>query len=99
MLSHCGDGVTDTGEACDSGTANSDTTPDACRTNCTPAACGDGVIDSGEECDGDNTPCLGLCGSDCSCLPAIPTVSHWGLAVLALLLLILAKIRFTVRPA
>lgn len=48
----CGDGVTDVGEECDDGPANSDTDPDACRTDCTASRCGDGVTDTGEECDG-----------------------------------------------
>jgi cysteine-rich repeat protein len=47
----CGDGVMDPGEACDDGDANSDTEPDACRTDCTAARCGDGVGDTGETCD------------------------------------------------
>ncbi|HEV8322368.1 MAG TPA: VCBS repeat-containing protein [Myxococcota bacterium] len=49
----CGNGVADVvlAEACDQGAANSDTTPDACRTDCTPARCSDGVTDSSEECD------------------------------------------------
>ncbi|RME28931.1 MAG: hypothetical protein D6806_02065 [Deltaproteobacteria bacterium] len=47
----CGDGIQDPDEQCDDGPANSDTTPDACRTDCRPARCGDGQIDTGEECD------------------------------------------------
>lgn len=47
----CGNGTVDPGEACDNGAANSDTMPDACRTNCAAAWCGDGVNDSGEACD------------------------------------------------
>ncbi len=47
----CGDGVLDMGEECDNGSANSDTNPDACRTDCTLPVCGDGVQDTGEECD------------------------------------------------
>jgi len=50
----CGDGTLNTsaGEACDNGGANSDSIPDACRTNCQPASCGDNVADAAEECDG-----------------------------------------------
>ncbi len=47
----CGDGIVDSGEQCDDGTANSDSTPDACRTDCHLAFCGDGVADIGEDCD------------------------------------------------
>lgn len=47
----CGDGELDEGEECDDGDANSDTEPDACRTNCTLPSCGDGVVDDGEACD------------------------------------------------
>ncbi len=47
----CGDGVVADGEQCDDGEANSDTTPDACRTSCLSPWCGDGVTDGGEECD------------------------------------------------
>ncbi|MCB9736818.1 MAG: hypothetical protein H6745_29920 [Deltaproteobacteria bacterium] len=47
----CGDGVVDTGEACDDGAGNSDTAADACRTTCEAAGCGDDVIDAGEACD------------------------------------------------
>ena len=55
QLHRCGDGVTDPGlgEECDQGVNNSDSTPDACRTDCTLPACGDGVIDPGlgEQCE------------------------------------------------
>ncbi len=121
----CGDGILDPGEECDDGLANSDTTPDACRTDCTLASCGDGLIDDGEMCDGsddalcpgacrtdcvcgvcgnrireageecdrnDAAACPGNCGHDCKCITAIPTVSQWGLVVLALLLLTCAKV-------
>lgn len=47
----CGDGFQDQSEFCDNGPANSDTTPDACRTSCYLAACADGVVDFGEQCD------------------------------------------------
>ncbi|TFH23136.1 MAG: hypothetical protein E4H03_06880, partial [Myxococcales bacterium] len=49
----CGDGVVDEnlGEECDDAGANSDTIPDACRTDCTLPTCGDGVTDTGEQCD------------------------------------------------
>lgn len=47
----CGNGSLDGSEECDDGPDNSDTEPDACRTDCTLPGCGDGVTDSGEECD------------------------------------------------
>jgi cysteine-rich repeat protein len=49
----CGNGVVELDEQCDDGAANSDTVPDACRTDCRVAHCADGVIDpgAGEECD------------------------------------------------
>ena len=48
----CGNGQVDSPEQCDNGfVANNDTSPNACRTDCTKAHCGDGVIDSGEQCD------------------------------------------------
>lgn len=49
----CGNGVIEGSEECDDADANSDTTPDACRTDCREAQCNDGVLDPlhGEECD------------------------------------------------
>lgn len=49
----CGNGLIEAGEMCDDDGQNSDTAPNACRTDCRRAYCGDDVIDSGEECDGD----------------------------------------------
>ncbi|MFH2010568.1 MAG: MopE-related protein [bacterium] len=72
----CGDGVRDEGEECDCGEShtswpvecegpNSDTEPDACRTDCLLAYCGDLVVDDGEACDdGNDTPADG-CSADC----------------------------------
>ncbi len=57
----CGDGIVDTGEACDDGTANSDTLPNSCRSDCRLPYCGDHVRDEGEDCDTDN-----LTSQDCS---------------------------------
>jgi cysteine-rich repeat protein/predicted outer membrane repeat protein len=47
----CGDGITDIGEVCDDGAANSDVEADACRTDCRAFWCGDSVVDTGEACD------------------------------------------------
>lgn len=58
----CGDGSIDDGEMCDGGGRNSDTRPDACRTDCTSARCGDGVVDTGELCDG-GEDCPDDCGA------------------------------------
>jgi hypothetical protein len=60
----CGNGTMDTGEQCDSGSSNSDTLPDACRTTCTKAHCGDGVEDTGEACDQGSQN--GAAGATCS---------------------------------
>lgn len=49
--SPCGDGVQQAGEECDDGSLNSNSTADACRTDCSRARCGDGIVDSGEACD------------------------------------------------
>lgn len=65
----CGNGVRDPGEECDNGSANSDTVPDACRTDCVRAHCGDGVIDSRETCDDGNDIDDDACRNDC----AVPT--------------------------
>ncbi len=47
----CGNGELEAGEQCDDGSENSDTAPDACRSDCRSAFCGDGVQDSAEQCD------------------------------------------------
>jgi len=73
QTSLCGEGTVDFGEECDDGVGNSDTTPDACRTNCQSPFCGDGVVDpaNGEGCEDGNTknnddcvlPCIvAVCG-------------------------------------
>jgi len=77
----CGDGSVDGAEECDDGALNSDSAPDACRTDCKSAACGDGIIDTGEECDdGDSNPgdgCSNTCniesGYGCTGEPSICT--------------------------
>ncbi len=65
----CGDEVIGGLEECDDGPANSDTLPNACRTNCLLSHCGDGVIDTDELCDdgpqnSDEVP--DSCRSDCT---------------------------------
>ncbi|MEE2836410.1 MAG: DUF4215 domain-containing protein [Myxococcota bacterium] len=51
----CGDGYLQVGvEQCDQGEANSDVSPDTCRTDCSLPRCGDGVVDEGEACDDGN---------------------------------------------
>lgn len=65
----CGDGIPAGTEECDDASANSDTMPNACRSDCARSFCGDGVIDDGETCDdgpdnSDQTP--DACRSDCT---------------------------------
>ena len=64
----CGDGIVGPGEQCDDGPDNSDTAPDACRTDCTSPTCGDGVVDAGEQCDDGNL--AGGDGCDPTCKDA-----------------------------
>ncbi len=47
----CGDGKLEGNEECDNGQNNSDSAPNACRTDCVRARCGDYGVDNGEECD------------------------------------------------
>jgi cysteine-rich repeat protein len=56
----------ETEESCDTGAENTDTEPDACRTNCMPARCGDGTLDTGEECDDGNATARDGCSPSCS---------------------------------
>ena len=64
----CGDGsINDNGtEVCDNGGANSDVTPNACRTDCSNPTCGDAVTDTGEECDDGNLDEDDGCTSACT---------------------------------
>ncbi len=64
----CGDGVVQGNEECDDGAANSDSAPDACRTNCINPFCGDGVQDTSEECDDGNNETGDGCREDCTIL-------------------------------
>jgi cysteine-rich repeat protein len=62
----CGNGIVEPGEECDDGTMdNSDSFPDACRTNCQNHRCGDITIDSDEECDDGNTVDTDECSNLC----------------------------------
>ena len=63
VVTGCGDGVLDDGEACDDG--NSDDT-DGCTRACAAATCGDGFTQAGEACDegaanGDDRACTAAC--------------------------------------
>src|SRR5690606_17159475 len=80
----CGDGIVNAGEQCDDGANNSDTTPDACRTDCTLPICGDGVVDSGEQCDDGNNVGGDGCEADCiRSLLAVDTGEDHTCALLA----------------
>jgi MYXO-CTERM domain-containing protein len=61
----CGDGELGETEACDDGADNSDTAPNACRSDCQKARCGDGVADTGEACDDGNDVDTDTCTSMC----------------------------------
>jgi hypothetical protein len=70
----CGNGKIEIGEECDDGALNSDTLPDACRTNCKISYCGDGIIDSFEDCEGsdlggESCVSLGYSGGSLKCDP------------------------------
>ncbi len=71
--SDCVTGPTGGAERCDTGTARSDVTPNACRSDCSLPACGDGVVDDGfgEACDDGpgNVFAPDACRPDC----ALPT--------------------------
>ncbi len=66
-LEFCGDGTQQVGlgEACDDGAGNSNTTPDACRLDCSLPACGDNVADAGEACDDGNVVSGDGCSATC----------------------------------
>ena len=63
------DGQLDAFESCDTGVDNSDTEPDACRTDCSLAGCGDGVADAGETCDDGNFDPGDGCEATCDASP------------------------------
>jgi cysteine-rich repeat protein len=62
----CGNRALDGDEECDDGAANSDTRPDACRSDCRAARCGDGVVDADDECDDGATRSGDGCAADCT---------------------------------
>lgn len=67
VVANCGDGEINTvDEECDDGADNSDTEPDACRSNCQVAMCGDGTMDTGEQCDDGNDDEEDDCLADCT---------------------------------
>lgn len=75
---YCGNGQTDTGEECDQGANNSDTEPDACRTDCKLPRCGDGVEDTGEVCDDGNTAAGDGCSATCDIEPCVLAGTRTG---------------------
>ena len=83
---NCDDGVACTADSCDEG-AN------GCAHAFNHTAC-----DDGDECTSDECTSSGCVNIDDQC-GAIPAASHWGLTVLAICLLIAAKIRFRPRAA
>ena len=82
QLQFCGDNeLQEDEEECDNGTDNnSNTLPDACRSNCFLPHCGDSVIDTDESCDDGNifdadgcsAECLVETGWDCTGGPCEP---------------------------
>ncbi|MEM9188470.1 MAG: MYXO-CTERM sorting domain-containing protein [Myxococcota bacterium] len=71
VATQCGTGTVEPPEECDDGMANSDTTTDACRTDCTMAGCGDLVVDTGEMCDdGDENSDTEVDACRTNCMPA-----------------------------
>ncbi|MCF7844836.1 MAG: DUF4215 domain-containing protein [Kiritimatiellales bacterium] len=63
----CGDGLQEGAEECDNGSNNSDSQPNACRTDCKNPVCGDHVIDTsfGEDCDDGNLINGDGCNAQC----------------------------------
>jgi len=88
---------------CD-GLPNSGTVFDSCgicggdNTSC--IVCGNGVRQTGEQCDDGNNIDGDGCSADCRLegVEIVPTVSTWGLLILAMLLLAAGKVYFGVRP-
>lgn len=59
----CGNGVVETGEACDDGNDNE---ADGCTNTCIVRVCGDGKVGPGEECDDNNDIDTDKCTNDCT---------------------------------
>ena len=71
-VAQCGDAIVHPAcEQCDDGPANSDTAPDACRTNCLLPRCSDGTVDSGEQCDDGNLISCDGCNVVCVSEPGL----------------------------
>ncbi|MBI1826253.1 MAG: DUF4215 domain-containing protein [Planctomycetes bacterium] len=96
-VARCGDGIVESGiEECDDGNLIN---TDGCTNSCTLPRCGDGILQAGEQCDGASSESCGggPCLPNCTCQPvvqSIPTMSHWAIALVGLVLLIGAKLRF-----
>jgi len=73
---------------------NSNTTKDACRSDCRKAYCGDKVVDTGEECDGSDN-----CTEECQRVHFAATMSgkFAGVGVVVLVGLIAALINALMR--
>ena len=54
LLTTCGDGRIDAGEACDQGALNANARDAQCRPDCSLARCGDVILSPAEECDDGN---------------------------------------------
>lgn len=61
----CGNGIKETGEACDDGNTNDN---DSCRSDCVSSTCGDGTVqaESGEECDDGDSVDDNACSNSCT---------------------------------
>jgi len=82
-IAKCGDQIISTGEACDNGAANNDTTYNGCTTQCIPGPhCGDGTVQMPDEVcdDGENTGAYGACAPNCqpgpSCGDGVVQAGH-----------------------